>query len=142
MTYSKREEIMTIHVQINEEVRMNDPEGSSVVMILFSGHATGAYFEGDILSGGVDTQIIEKGGASHRLSARYMLRGTDHTGQSCEIYIENNGEFDSSVTDVLFRTTPQLFTNSSALSFLNDSMLVGEGLPSEGGVEIRIYRHT
>ncbi|MCQ4087838.1 DUF3237 family protein [Saccharibacillus sp. JS10] len=142
MTYSEREEIMNIHVKINEEIRMSHPEGASVVMILFSGHATGAFFEGDILNGGVDTQMIGKGGSDHHLSARYMLRGNDHTGQSCEIYIENNGKFDSSVTDVLFRTTPRLFTNSSALSFLNDSILIGEGLPSEDGVKIVIYRQT
>ncbi|NGZ76521.1 DUF3237 family protein [Saccharibacillus alkalitolerans] len=134
------EEVLTVHVVIQDSVNLQNDLGDSVVMISFTGHATGEYFEGTVMSGGVDTQIIGAGGGRHSLSARYMLRGTDHAGQECDLYIENNGEIDPAVTDVLFRTTPRIITNSKALSFLNRALLVGEGLPSESGVEIRIYR--
>lgn len=136
---SGRELIVTVHVVTAEAHHLNDEQGDSVVMIPFTGQATGRYFEGTVLNGGVDTQIIERGGR-HTLSARYMLRGTDHVGQECEMYIENNGDIDPALTDMLFRTTPRIVTNSRALSFLNDSVLTGEGFPAESGVEIRIYR--
>lgn len=136
----EREEVLRVHVAIRDSIRMDNDQGDSVVMIFFAGQATGRYFEGTVLEGGVDTQIIGRPGERHSLSARYMLRGTDHAGQACDLYVENNGEFDPGLTDVLFRTTPRIITNSRALSFLNGAPLVGEGLPSESGVEIRIYR--
>ena len=139
MMNREREEIIRIHVVTAKALHLNNEHGDSVVMIPFTGHATGTYFEGKVLDGGVDTQIIERNGR-HRLSARYMLRGTDHAGQECELYIENNGEIDPALTDVLFRTSPRIVTNSRALAFLNDSALIGEGVPAESGVEIRIYR--
>jgi len=139
MINREREEVIRVHVITAKALHLNNEHGDSVVMIPFTGHATGTYFEGKVLDGGVDTQIIERNGR-HRLSARYMLRGTDHAGQECELYIENNGEIDPALTDVLFRTSPRIVTNSRALAFLNDSALIGEGVPAESGVEIRIYR--
>lgn len=138
----EKEEVFTVHVAINGSVEMKNVEGNSVVMISFTGHASGPYFEGRVLEGGVDTQIIGPSGTPHTLSARYMLRGTDRAGQPCEIYIENNGEIDKRLETegILFRTSPKLETNSAELSFLNKENLVGEGRPSEDGVEIKIYR--
>jgi len=133
------EEILTIHVKIGKTSELRNNDGDSVIMILFTGHATGKYFEGIVLDGGVDTQIIGKHGDRHTLSARYILQGRDHTDQPCEIYIENNGNFNKDTKDVLFRTYPKIITNSQALSFLNHALLVGEGLPTESGVDIKIY---
>jgi len=109
-------------------------------MISFAGHVTGQYFQGEVLEGGVDTQVIGKYGDRHTLSARYMLRGKDYTGEVCQIYIENNGNVHGKLKDALFRTYPKLITNSKALSFLNTEVFVGEGVPTETGVDIRIYR--
>lgn len=134
------EEVLTVRVSIGKSVELRNDEGSSVVMIMFTGHATGKYFEGSVLDGGVDTQVIGKNGNPHTLSARYILQGKDHTGQDCEIYIENNGNFVHDAGDVMFRTSPKIITNSRALSFLNDALLIGEGSPSESGVEIKIFR--
>ncbi|MNP27916.1 hypothetical protein D3C76_1208480 [compost metagenome] len=69
-----------------------------------------------------------------------MLRGKDYTGEVCQIYIENNGDVHKKLKDALFRTYPKLITNSKALSFLNEDLFVGEGLPNELGVDIKIYR--
>ncbi|MFD0674421.1 DUF3237 family protein [Cohnella sp. GCM10027633] len=132
------EEIFTVHVQIGNVSELRNRDGDSVVMILFTGHATGKYFEGIILDGGVDTQVIGKHGDRHTLSARYILKGRDHAGQSCEIYIENNGNFDKNLNNALFRTSPKIITNSEALSFLHHALLVGEGLSTESGVDIKI----
>lgn len=136
------EQVLTVHVATDHPIYLENGLGDSVFMIPFTGHATGKYFEGTVLPGGVDTQIMGRFGDRHTLSARYMLHGTDHTGKECDIYIENNGEIDPKLTDVLFRTTPRIITNSEALAFLNNGLLAGEGVPSDTGVEIRIYRAT
>lgn len=92
------------------------------------------------MGGGVDTQIIGKNGGPHTLSARYMLQGTDNAGHSCKIYIENNGNIDKTLKTALFRTSPKMITDSKALSFLNREALIGEGHPTESGIDIKIYR--
>ncbi|WP_339261213.1 DUF3237 domain-containing protein [Paenibacillus sp. FSL R5-0713] len=134
------EELFTVHVNIEKTFDLQNSEGNSVVMITFTGRVTGKYFEGIVLDGGVDTQIIGKNGDPHTLSARYMLQGTDHTGDSCKIYIENNGNIDKTLNTALFRTSPKMITDSKALSFLNHETFVGEGYPTESGVDIKIYR--
>lgn len=109
-------------------------------MISFKGHETGNYFKGEILDGGVDTQIIGRFGDRHTLSARYMLEGKDYTGELCKIYIENNGNVNNKLINALFRSYPKVITNSKALAFLNDDVLVAEGLPTASGLDIKIYK--
>lgn len=134
------EEVFTVHVHIGATTELHHEDGDSVVMISFTGDVTGQYFQGEVLEGGVDTQIISKLGDRHSLSARYMLRGTDYTGQACQIYIENNGNIHEQKGNALFRTYPKMITNSKALSFLNEDVFVAEGLPTGQGVDIKIYR--
>ncbi len=136
----KFEEVLTINVKIESAIDMKNDNGDAVVMILFTGNAEGRYFEGEILPGGVDTQVIGKYGDRHTLSARYMLEGKDNEGESCKIYIENNGNINNRLQGLLFRTYPKIITNSKALDFLNHDVFVGEGYPAEGGVKIVIYR--
>lgn len=134
------EEVLTIHVKIESAVDLKNDDGDSVVMIYFTGNAQSRYFEGRILPGGIDTQIIGKSGHRHTLSARYMLEGKDFTGEACKIFIENNGNIHKNPEGVLFRTYPRLITDSKALDFLNHDLLVGEGYPAEGGVKIILFR--
>ena len=136
----KFEEVLTVNVKIESAVDVKNDNGDSAVMILFTGNATGKYFEGKILPGGVDTQIIGKSGSRHTLSARYMLEGKDHTGENCRIFIENNGNFGNAPEGILFRTYPKIITDSKALDFLNHNLLVGEGYSAEDGVIIKIFR--
>lgn len=136
------EEVYTVHVKIGQTTELHREDGDSVVMISFTGNVTGKYFQGEVLEGGIDTQIIGKFGDRHSLSARYMLQGRDFTGEECRIYIENNGDAHKKWEDALFRTYPKMITNSKALSFLNDDLFVAEGLPTEWGVDIKIYRCT
>lgn len=137
------EELLTVHVKIEKSSELRNSDYDSVVMIAFTGTVTGKYFEGTVLEGGVDTQIIGRSGDQTSLSARYMLQGRDYTGQSCKIFIENNGTLHSSLNTGLFHTTPTMITDSKALSFLNGGdSFVGEGHPTESGIDIKIFRKT
>lgn len=134
------EEVLTVHVKIEKAIEMKSDNVDSVLMILFKGSADGKYFKGEVLPGGIDTQIIDKFGSRHTLSARYMLEGKDYTGENCKIFIENNGNFNEKAKDAPFRTYPKIITDSKALEFLNYDLLVGEGIGTESGVDIKIYR--
>lgn len=136
----KFEEVLTVHVKIEESIELNSDYGDSVKMIPFTGTVTGKYFEGKVLSGGIDTQIIGRFGDRHTLSARYMIEGTDYKGEECKIFIENNGSMDKDIKNALFRTYPKIITNSKALDFLNHDLIVSEGLKEEMGINIKIYR--
>lgn len=136
----KFEEVLTVNVKIESAFDVKNENGDSAVMILFTGDVTGKYFEGKVLPGGVDTQIIGKSGYKHTLSARYILEGKDHTGENCRIFIENNGNFGNAPEGIMFRTYPRIITDSKALDFLNRDLLVGEGYPAENGVTIKIFR--
>ncbi|KNY27813.1 DUF3237 family protein [Pseudobacteroides cellulosolvens] len=136
----KFEEVFTVHVKPENAIKLNNDYGDTVVMIPFTGEVTGKYFEGNVLSGGVDTQIIGKDGNRNTLSARYMLEGKDYTGEPCKIYIENNGNIYEKRNNVLFRTCPKIITNSKVLECLIKDLLIGEGIETENGLDIKIYR--
>ena len=125
------EEILTIFVKIETAVPITGNH-QDVQMIVFSGHAKSRYFEGEILSPGVDLQRIDKDGTA-RLSARYILSGTDCEGQACRLFIENNGVSEAGKK---LRTKPEIVTDSDALSWLETAELVGE---IEGGEELVIH---
>lgn len=133
-----KKEILTINVSITgmEEVKGKKKEA---LMILFSGSAEGPYFTGTILPGGVDTQQ-EKYGTPRILSARYILEGTDSTGQSCRIFIENNGIIEENASS--FKTTPVIITDSENLAWLETATLEGEVIPEESGVKVLIFSKT
>lgn len=108
-------------------------EGKCVNMLLFDGECTGEYFQGKILSGGVDTQQVDLEGKG-TLSARYMLEGTDREGVPCKVFIENNGETGSE--NML--TRPRIFTDSESLKWLEKAQLTGRILFEEEQLIISI----
>lgn len=134
------EHIITIHVQTEEAISLESPFGDSVIMIPFSGTASGPLFEGVIQRGGVDTQVISQDRKRHTLSARYIIKGKDYTGEDCMVYIENNGCFYEGNTTFLFRTYPRILTSSQALAALEQELLVAEGVAGEDGLKIHIYK--
>ena len=136
----KLEEVFTVHVKLENSIALNNHYGDSVVMISFTGDVTGKYFEGNVLPGGIDTQIIGKHGDRHTLSARYMLEGKDYKGEPCRIYIENDGNIHKEQKNILFRTYPKIITDSKALDCLIKDILIGEGIETENGLDIKIYR--
>ena len=122
--------IVTITVT-TYEVQMLEGQKSRVVMIPFSAKAEGKYFCGETIQNGVDTQITTKDGFS--LSARYMLEGTDFNKKKCRLFIENNGTS-------LDNCRPKIYTDSSALSFLENAELTATVECTENGVVVRVFR--
>ena len=131
--------IMEIFVTIDsKEMSQLDCHNMSVLMIPFSGTVSGDIFNGIVLPGGVDTQVVNVNGVRH-MSARYMMDGVDNTGTKCKIYVENNGYF-SKDTPMPFKTVPTFYTDSKALEpYLHCRKFRGEGHPDENGVVIKMY---
>ncbi|MCF0178039.1 MAG: DUF3237 family protein [Bacteroidales bacterium] len=129
--FDNMEEVLTIKVNVtgNNSVTVGD---ENRVMILFDGEASGPYFTGIIMPGGVDTQKHK--GREGSLSARYMLDGKDCDGNACRIFIENNA------VDGAGYTTPTVLTDSKALAWMNSTKLTGRIDASRAGLIIRIYR--
>ncbi len=90
-------------------------------MIGFTGDCHCDFFDGKIISGGVDTQKFISGEPG-TLSARYILDGTDKTGKSTRIFIENNGVCDK---DGKVTTHPVIYTDNPDLAYLSEMYITG-----------------
>lgn len=125
--------LMGIRVTCHEPVSV-DGATRKIVMIPFSGEASGPYFNGRVIGTGVDTQKIEKDGR-HLLSARYMLEGTDAAGNACRVFVENQGQWNVGFTPAIVTDSPLLSGWETA-----DLYATAEGIPE--GVMIRIYQRN
>lgn len=134
----KLELLMVIHVKTEDAISLDYERGDKVVMIPFSGYVTGPLFQGEILKGAVDTQMISADGKKHTLSARYMISGKDYLGHSCMLFIENNGNIYEPNNDYLFRTYPRIITSSDSLKFIEQEILVAEGIVDSEAEQIHI----
>ena len=128
--------VLIIDVKLDEIIEVNGSEGKAA-MILFHGDCDCENFKGKILQGGVDTQK-EAAGEKRLMSARYVLEGTDKDGENCRIFIENNGICENPGEDV--KTTPVIYTDSSALKWLETAELYGTVQGSPTGVKIFFYK--
>lgn len=125
-------EILRIYINITETNELIS-ENVTVRMILFDGFCTGEFFNGVIMAGGADTQLIKPDNIV-TLSARYMLKGTDRKNNPCHIFIENNAEAENGVT----YTKPVIFTDSKDLKWLEHKELEGRIENEEGKLVIII----
>ena len=125
--------LLEIDVACEAPIRVSG-SGMDIVMIPFTGNASGPHFTGSVLGPGVDTQKIQKDG-SMLLSARYMLEGTDREGRPCRIFIENQG---SKKTGFV----PRVVTDSPALAFLETMPLCATIDGTERGVRIGVYSRS
>ena len=123
--------LMEIRVECGEAVSVRGQK-TTIVMIPFTGTTEGPYFQGKTVGSGVDTQRIGEDGAA-RLSARYMLEGTDAAGNACRIYIENEGNGQEGFI-------PRIVTDSPLLKGWETAELGAtvDGIP--GGVLVKIFR--
>jgi len=131
--------IFEVTVDIDPKLisQLKGPAGE-IVMIPFGGMVKGDLFNGRVLPGGVDTQVVDQNGVRH-MSARYMLEGTDNSGEQCRIYIDNNGWFSGEMA-MPFRTIPTFFTDSKVLApYLHSNKFRTEGHAHQGGVIIKVY---
>ena len=112
-------EILRLYInltEINEVVS----DSRTAKMLLFNGTCKSDIFNGTILNGGVDTQIIEADGTG-TLSARYIVEGQDSKGNACRLFIENNAKLGA---DQII-TSPKIVTDSKELKWLETAKLVG-----------------
>ena len=123
--------LMEIRVRCMEPVGVEGKK-KKIVMIPFTGEASGPYFSGKVTGTGVDTQRIDPEG-NVTLSARYMLEGKDSSGNACRVFIENEGSRDTG-----FR--PTIVTDSPVLAEFEGIPMTAEIEDIEGGVMVRIYR--
>lgn len=129
--------VFSVFVEINPEQISEIP--GSVTMIPFTGTVRGAWFNGSVAPGGTDTQVVDERGA-RRMSARYVLKGTDCAGQPCQIYVANEGLYTDGHVPSPFYTVPTFVTDSAVLSQrFRSGRFYGEGHPGEKGPIIRIY---
>ena len=121
--------LMEIRVTCREPVSVSGAN-RTIVMIPFTGEATGPYFTGHVTGPGVDTQTIDPDGRV-MLSARYMLEGTDAAGNACRVFVENQGNPEGGLT-------PSIVTDSPVMARLEtaDLYATADGIP--GGVLIRL----
>ena len=124
-----REVLLEIRVQCLEPMIVKG-QTRDIVMIPFTGEATGPKFRGTIMGSAVDTQKIPKGGEP-LLSARYLIRGQDNEGNDCQVFVENEGSAGSGFHPIIVTDSPLL--GSWETMKLSAEL---EGIP--GGVLVRI----
>ena len=126
--------------------------GKRQLIPILSGQVSGA-LSGEVLPGGIDSQIIEPNGVC-RLSARYALRVLEGT-----VYIENNGirrvpeEFKDmlftedmsffnqiSPSDIYFKTVPVFEVDSPELEWLRTSIFICSANRTSDGVKLDFYK--
>ena len=123
--------LMEIRVTCLEPVSVKGAN-RTIVMIPFTGEASGPYFTGRVIGKGVDTQTIEKN-EDITLSARYMLEGTDAAGNACRVFVENRGNWNTGFTPAVVTDSPILAGWETAALYAT-----ADGIPE--GVMIRIYQ--
>jgi len=131
---NQKEEVLTLLIRVQKEQKVEGNKGTAQ-MVFFEGTATGNWFTGNVLSGGIDTQIYTKD--TSRMSARYILEGVDCEGECCRIFIENNAEMK---TGGEITTSPYVITDSKALSWLEQTELEGKMEFCEQEIKLHIYR--
>ena len=118
-------EVLKLYIHVNGCEKV-ESECAAVQMISFDGRCDGDYFRGEILPGGVDTQIYYKD---------QLVQGIDHTGRRCRIFIENNGIMYDGETI----TRPIIYTDSIALKWMETASMYGTLTVVEGQPVITIY---
>ncbi|MCM1061135.1 MAG: DUF3237 domain-containing protein [Eubacterium sp.] len=122
--------IITVEAELKESHTVKS-KTETVSMVVFQGNVKSDFFNGKILSGGVDTQRTKQGKTV--LSARYIARGADSNGTPTMLFIENNGTSGEN-------TEPEIVTDNPALEWLESAVLYGTVNPSPNGVHIEIFQ--
>ena len=122
--------LLEIHVQCMEPMTVRG-QTRDIVMIPFTGEASGPLFHGTVTGPAVDTQKIPKGGEPF-LSARYLIRGKDAEGNDCRVFIENQGNPSAGLV-------PVIVTDSPVLAAWETMPLKAELEGAPGGVLVRIF---
>jgi len=114
-----------------------------VTMTFVDVEVSGSYFTGkDSNYGGSDnaSSVVCKKykNGSEEYCNRYIVAGKDKNGNDCKIFIEDNGTRNA---DGTITTKPIIYTNSSALQFLETADLKGVVTETSNGMTIDIMRN-
>ena len=111
-----------------------------VSFIPFTATVESDLFTGKTLPGACDVQVENPAG-SRNMCAKYMFLGTDSAGNTCHLFVENNGYLAEVMrNDPFFRAYPKFMTDSPVLGeYLSQQRFRSEVQGREWGVEIRIY---
>lgn len=133
---SEKKELFSINVYLDDYQSVENGK-DKVCMILFHGDCECDFFKGEILPGGADTQKFFRN-EQPLLSARYILKGTDKSGNPTKIFIENNGTWNSQGN---IETKPRIITDSEELTWLETAKLTGAVCDGnkEGHIIIKYY---
>lgn len=125
--------------------------GERRIIGINGGTVKGPKFNGTVLPGGADWQVVRPDGVSD-ISARYTIKADD----GALIYIDapgireaspavikriNSGEI-VDPSEYYFRTAPRLETASEKYAWVNRRLFICKGVRLPNGVEIRYYLVT
>lgn len=126
-------EVLRIHIKLGETLALDSPS-AGIRMIPFTGYCDSTLFQGNVLPGGIDTQVFPDSNRG-TLSARYMLEGVDDKGEACKIFIQNEAVMEQGRETVTF---PRIWTDSASLKWLETADLRGSIVGTDQGLDIVI----
>lgn len=113
--------IMTVTVNDTDSYFV-DGNTCYVNMQYFTGSAEGEYFNGTVLKESTVVTKEYKEDKETQYCARYILKGTDASGSSCSMYIEDNGIKDEAGNLV---SKPVIVTDSKELAWIETADIQG-----------------
>ena len=145
------EEIFTVEVAVDKPILVGQDNvvGRRQLIPILSGKVSGKDFNGKVLPGGIDSQVIRPDGKCE-LSARYAIQLED----GAAIYIENNGirtvpkEYVEAVKQgkfvdpnaYYFRTVPTFETYDEKYKWMMNSIFVCSAARLPETVLIKFYK--
>ena len=114
--FKQKDNVTLMSLELTD-TKLQSVDGNTchVDMQYFTGTATGAYFNGTVMSESANCIKKYKNGDT-KTSARYILQGTDSKGQQCRIFVEENSIFSYNDRTI---TRPTIITNSEELAWLH-----------------------
>lgn len=145
------EHLCDLAVTIAAPVEVGDtPSGMRRMIPITGGRVSGPQFNGRVLPGGADFQLILNDGTQAHLDARYVIELDDGS----RVWVQNTALRVASAENarrimqgekvdpdaVYFRCQPQLETAAAPWAWLNDSQFIGTGQRAPDGVYLSFYR--
>ncbi len=134
------EPIMIFHITIDGKgVSALQAKTGGAVIIPFGGYVESPLFSGTVCPGAADVQTVNAAGVRH-MCASYMFDGKDSEGNSCHLFVRNDGYFPRDSRPGPFDATPTFLTDSPILgAYLHTARFRSEGHMTEAGVDIRVF---
>jgi muconolactone delta-isomerase len=142
--------VYRLDAELDAPIDLGDtPQGRRRIIPLTRGHATGPYFDAELLpAGGADWQIVRAGGSSVA-DIRYTLK----TAGGALLYVQSQGVRhgdpgvlarlaageDVDPSEYTFRTSVTIETADAELAWVNDGVFIAVGGRRPNGVSYNVY---